>query len=140
MVCMDTDFAPAHDLFHPQDSGWGLLVHVGAAAQRDEARARTEALQMQALVAAQAGDAHSACYFLARSLGSEVLPDPHVAPLTALELQVALDALPAEIGRTLPDWQATDARSVAALCQQLAMSRETGLSCRRANDKPLQRH
>ena len=137
---MDTDFAPAHDLFHPQDSGWGLLVHVGAAAQRDEARARTEALQMQALVAAQAGDVQSACYLQARSLGSEVLPDHQVAPLTALELQVALDALPAEVSAALPAWQATNARSVAALCQQLAMSRETGLACRRANDKPLMRH
>ena len=69
-----------------------------------------------------------------------MLPDQHVAPLTALELQVALAALPEEIFRALPDWQATDARSVAALCQQLAMSRETGLASRRANDKPLLRH
>ncbi len=137
---MDTDFAPAHDLFHPQDSGWGLLVHVGEATRRDEARARTEALQMQALMAAQAGDASSACYFLALSLGSEVLPDSAIASLTALELQVALAALPAEVGAALPVWQAEDARSVAELCQQLAISRETGLACRRANDKALLRH
>ncbi|MBV8502011.1 MAG: hypothetical protein JO006_09850 [Paucibacter sp.] len=138
---MDSDFSPDLDQVSPEDSGWGLLNHVGDAVQREEATARAEALQNQAVMAARAGDVGAACYYLARSLGVSAELSPDAGPLLLFELQAALAALPGETHcELLPSWRPGDAARVAELCQQLALVRELYTSGRRETDRPAPMH
>lgn len=129
---MDTDFAPALDHVNPQDSGWGLLTHMGDAVRRDETRSRAEALQMLALTAVQAGDAQSACLHLVQSLDVATGMDPEEALRCLSALKTALVAL--------DSGHCAEGLRIATLCQQVALARELGLAGRRATDRAAFRH
>ncbi|MET0518115.1 MAG: hypothetical protein ABW005_04675 [Burkholderiaceae bacterium] len=105
----------------------GAWESANASQALDEQRARSEALENQALLHAQCDDAASACWYMARSLGAARQLEADGEPSLELLFQLlgALADLPAEIGQApLPEVVGADQLGITELCQQLAMARE----------------
>gem|GEM_PF-5076906 len=121
MTPMNTEFATtSQDFVHTQDSGWGLLQHMADAAGRAEQIARAETLQHSAMASLAWGDAQTACWYLARSLGVAKDLPPNAGPVLLRELNAALAARHV---KPLEGWGAFNANTLSLVCHELARQR-----------------
>ncbi|WP_124448303.1 hypothetical protein [Paucibacter sp. KBW04] len=103
------------------------FADLDAQAAQQEQRARSIALETQALYHAQCDNAAQACWYLCRSLGQARQMEADGEPTLELLFQLlgALADLPAEISSApMPEQVGADNLGVFELCEQLAAARE----------------
>jgi len=103
------------------------FADLDAQAAQQEQRARSIALQTQALYHAQCDNAAQACWYLCRSLGQARQMEAEGEPTLELLFQLlgALADLPADVCSTpMPEQVGADKLGVFELCEQLAAARE----------------